>query len=44
MNKALSLFVVLLIVACTAQKENKDLVNKILTNNEFKQVKDKAIK
>ena len=44
MNKALSLFVVLLIVACTAQKENKELVNKILTNNEFRQVKDKAIK
>lgn len=44
MDKALSLFVVLLIVSCTAQKENKDLVNKILTNKEFKQVKDKAQK
>ena len=46
MKKVLSLFVVLLIVGCTAKKENKknkELVNKILTNKEFKQVKDKAI-
>jgi len=44
MNKALSLIVVLLIAACTAQKENKELANKILANSEFKQVKDKALK
>ena len=42
----LSLFVVLLIVGCIAKKENiknKELVNKILTNKAFNQVKDKAI-
>jgi len=44
MNKALSLIVVLLIAACTAQKENNELANKILANSEFKQVKDKALK
>ena len=46
MKKVLSLFIALLIVGCTAKKENKkdkELVNKILTNKEFKQVKDKAI-
>ncbi len=46
MNKVIILFVALLIVGCTAKKENKEnkeLVVKILTNNEFKQVKDKAL-
>jgi hypothetical protein len=39
----LKLFVLLLIVGCTSQKENKDLAAKILTNKEFKQVKEKAL-
>lgn len=46
MSKIMYLFAVLLIVGCKAKKakkENNELVNKILTNKEFKQVKDRAI-
>jgi GH15 family glucan-1,4-alpha-glucosidase len=32
-----------MVVGCTSQNENKELANKILTNEEFKQVKDRAL-
>ena len=43
MNKILGLLVVILLMGCTAQKENKELASKILANKEFEQVKVKAL-
>jgi GH15 family glucan-1,4-alpha-glucosidase len=43
MNKITGLIAVLLVVGCSFQNDNKELARKILANEEFKQVKHRAL-
>ncbi|MDO5978244.1 hypothetical protein [Flavivirga spongiicola] len=43
MKKYLGLFITILIVSCNQQKEDKELIGKITSNKNFKEVKNRAL-